>query len=166
MKISVEPYSGQKKPTEYWEDRVKNALIFYGRKLFTEEEFSSIDVSVVFDKTLIKEQTEGLCTCIEYDENPKYFEISLSTDRKVILEKTLAHEIVHIKQYVKNELIDVIGADNSVMWKNQMHVINDADEDAYFDSPWEIEAFGREVGLYSRYFQSLDIDTRKSYGLK
>jgi hypothetical protein len=27
-------------------------------------------------------------------------------------------------------------------------------EDHYFDSPWEIEAFGREVGLYQKWLAS------------
>jgi hypothetical protein len=26
-------------------------------------------------------------------------------------------------------------------------------EDDYFDSPWEIEAYGREVGLYAKWVQ-------------
>ena len=46
---------------------------------------------------------------------------------------TVAHEMVHVKQYVKGELVNI-------------------EEDIdYWDRPSEIEAHGREVGLFIRW---------------
>jgi hypothetical protein len=54
---------------------------------------------------------------------------------------TLAHEMVHIKQYVYGETNEHL-----TRWKGQ--VISDVD---YFDHPWEIEAFGMSRGLFTRF---------------
>jgi hypothetical protein len=46
---------------------------------------------------------------------------------------TLAHELVHVKQYVKKEMP------------------KDITEGDYWDRPHEIEAHGRETGLFIRW---------------
>jgi hypothetical protein len=69
--------------------------------------------------------------------------------------------MVHVKQYAKNELafkpvynktkksftskIDIYW--NDTIWKNKKT------EHEYWDAPWEIEAFGREIGLYRRFLE-------------
>ena len=67
----------------------------------------------------------------------------------------LAHEMVHLRQYVTGELVDdfVTGL---VIWKG---VVYDAPADAsswaYWNSPWELEAFGRQRGL--NYMRSINV---------
>jgi hypothetical protein len=72
--------------------------------------------------------------------------------------KILGHEMVHVKQHSKNELQNghVVAARGGLkiyskwmgeIWKPK------GKEDAYFDAPWEIEAYGREVGLYAKWVQ-------------
>ena len=46
---------------------------------------------------------------------------------------TLAHELVHVKQYINGEMPETI------------------DEGDYWDRPYEIEAHGRETGLFIRW---------------
>ena len=62
----------------------------------------------------------------------------------------LGHELVHVKQYLNNEVFDY--KDGSVRYKG---IIFDGsyyeDEECYYDSPWEIEAYGREWGLYRMF---------------
>ena len=60
--------------------------------------------------------------------------------------RILAHEMVHVKQYVMDELTGVTYA----RWMGKDYI----DEDnpySYYDSPWEIEAYGREIGLIKRW---------------
>ena len=67
------------------------------------------------------------------------------TDAEVALEilKTLGHELVHVKQYVRKELTtDRYGA----LRYNGVHY-NPQNLLEYFDLPYEIEAYGREKGL-------------------
>ncbi len=53
--------------------------------------------------------------------------------------KTLAHELVHVRQYVRNELNDEMNT-----WKGRKV---DSDAIDYDDQPWEVEAnkLGNEI---------------------
>ena len=67
------------------------------------------------------------------------------TDAEVAIEilKTLGHELVHVKQYVKGEL----GTDRHGRLRyNGVHY-DPQNLLEYFDLPYEIEAYGREKGL-------------------
>ena len=67
------------------------------------------------------------------------------TDAEVALEilKTLGHELVHVKQYVRRELTtDRYGA---LRYNGVHYSVNNLLE--YFELPYEIEAYGREKGL-------------------
>lgn len=102
--------------------------------------------------------------CINEDDhkNPRYFTINLKRQKDIEeMIKTLAHEMVHVKQYARNELgKDLIASKNgtfklSTRWKGEPWSPG-RNEDAYYDSPWEIEAYGREVGLYAKYVRWYD----------
>ena len=56
--------------------------------------------------------------------------------------KTLAHEIVHVKQYALGELK---WRDAGLLYKGVNHEARSLME--YFELPYEIEAYGREKGL-------------------
>ena len=74
----------------------------------------------------------------------------------------LAHELTHVKQYMTNELFDYTSGD--VRFKDERFSIEKYDfensHDDYYNSPWEIEAFGREWGLYKRF--KLELDKERS----
>jgi hypothetical protein len=99
---------------------------------------------------------DGECVNEDGIRNPRWFTIGLKYQDINEMIKTLGHEMVHVKQHAKNELQTGIfvasrGGHNmhnrwqGTIWKPK------AKEDAYFDSPWEIEAYGREVGLFYKW---------------
>lgn len=104
---------------------------------------------------------QGECVSEEDKKDPRWFTISLrgkKTDDDII--KTLAHEMVHVKQYMRNELskqfrLSCGGLGIGTKWQGEWWEPK-SHEDSYFDSPWEIEAYGREVGLYQRWFHRND----------
>lgn len=61
--------------------------------------------------------------------------------RKIL--ETLAHEMVHVKQYALNEL----NADLTSWCDKKV----DSNNLEYWLQPWEIDAFGREPGLLYKY---------------
>jgi hypothetical protein len=61
---------------------------------------------------------------------------------RAILE-TLAHEMVHVKQYIRGETNDQLS-----VWRGRR--IN-SDKVDYWEHPWEIDAFGREAGLFYKF---------------
>ena len=61
----------------------------------------------------------------------------------------LAHELTHAKQYMTGELYDY--ADGGVRWRKERYEYDPESNRDYYDSPWEIEAFGREWGLFKMF---------------
>ena len=57
--------------------------------------------------------------------------------------ETLAHELVHVKQYIKRELTGTSGV--GLYWKGTKFELEDFRD--YYELPYEVEAHGREYGL-------------------
>jgi len=56
---------------------------------------------------------------------------------------TLAHEMVHVKQYINGETNDELSH-----WRGKKI---DSDNVDYWQHPWEIDAHGREIGLVHKF---------------
>jgi hypothetical protein len=84
-------------------------------------------------------------------KSPMDFNILLNTrSSKRIQLLTLAHELVHVKQFSKNQLGRHWEEDgiNYVIWKKRR--VN-VDKKSYWFLDWEVEAFGKQEGLYHSY---------------
>lgn len=100
---------------------------------------------------------DGECVNEDDTRNPRWFTIKLKKQDLNDMVKALAHEMVHVKQYARNELKSAyaVPAKNGFQirskWMGQVWNPKPS-QDSYFDSPWEIEAYGREVGLFYKWF--------------
>jgi hypothetical protein len=116
-----------------------------------------LDITVRF-KDLSKQNAYGFCTAdphgdAERLDKPRVFELEIHSKMKLrkILE-TIAHEMVHVKQYARGELYQ--GARIAKhRWQGKW-ISNNVD---YWDQPWEIEAHGREAGLFIRWAEANDL---------
>ena len=104
---------------------------------------------IMSNKIPEKENTIG--TCLMQDNN-RSFEIEiqkgLSFDEIV---KTLCHEMVHVKQYARNEMTDSY-LKRQMRWRNRFIKKNTS----YSKLPWEREAYYWEKRLYEKYFEKLN----------
>lgn len=64
----------------------------------------------------------------------------------------LAHELVHVKQYLTGQMRDY--SDGSVKFMGKKYSSLEISDELYFDFPGEIEAYGREIGLYELFWAS------------
>jgi hypothetical protein len=81
--------------------------------------------------------------CLELDTNREFeIEVDRTLSYRKMLE-TVAHEMVHVKQYARRELHP-----SKHTWSGKTY--NPA-KTSYWDLPWEIEAHGRETGLFVRW---------------
>jgi hypothetical protein len=90
-------------------------------------------------------------------DRPREFEIEIHSKmplRKVL--ETLCHEMVHVKQYARGELYESVRLAKH-RWQGK-YISNNVD---YWDQPWEIEAAGREAGLFIRWAESEGLGKRK-----
>lgn len=103
-----------------------------------------------------KLDVQGECVDEDGTNSPRFFTIALRRQKMDEMIKTLGHEMVHVKQYAKNELKSGVmvpargGFKMTSKWQGQIWKPK-AKEDGYFDAPWEIEAYGREVGLFAKW---------------
>ena len=92
--------------------------------------------------------------CIWEDEScnrPREFTVRVNSSQSLqdIL-STVAHEMVHVKQYARGELKDFSRTIKLCKWQGKTVDVDSID---YYDHPWEIEAHGRERGLFIRWFE-------------
>ena len=130
-------------PDERFNEYVQRASQFYAEQLFPKQLLRHIVVSIKFNKHLDaygytsveKRNTRGQAREFLIELHPYI-------SGKQIL-KTLAHEFVHVKHYVYEELDEA-----QTQWQGQPF---DSDAVDYYELPWEIEAHGREAGLFTGF---------------
>lgn len=135
----------------------------FSNKFFSKELSKQITIKLKFKKRK-KIKYNDQCAEVEWMDNPRQprmFNVTIFTESRptlLYIITSLAHEMVHIKQYVKNELIDLASTDyNVTVFKNKKYNLN---KTPYFDQPWEIEAYGRTPGLTREYFEKIKIAGR------
>lgn len=138
MKVIV---TGSKDP--FLEQELVTAAKFYGKELLSKQLLKHIRLEIILVSSI---PDLGNC-CITYFNDwykAREFEIQLRRKRstKGTLQ-TLAHEMVHLKQFAKGELND-----EHTKWKGNKI---DAEAVDYHDLPWEIEASSYEYILYALY---------------
>ena len=140
--------------------RYIEATTFYSRILMDEEIYKELNIEIH-----LSDEFESLGQTLNDDfmtDRPQYFRIELrSQESDVEPLYTLAHEITHVKQYAMGELtldfvseninkLDTSNIKVKPMWMGK-HVSFREYESAYWDSPWEIEAYGRQDSMYDRF---------------
>lgn len=125
--------------------RAKSVAQFCADKLMTKRLSETLTVTIKFEKL---KDICGDCCWEDEDYRPKEFLIRIDsripTAQKL---KTLCHEMVHVKQYARDEMKEVYRPAKMTRY-NGAYYSHDMD---YWDQPWEIEAHGREPGLYTRW---------------
>lgn len=122
----------------------RKALEHYACELFTPQLSKHIEITVKFVKLI--DYYHGNVTVEDYNVlgSPRCFiiEINRSDDEETKL-TSLAHELVHVKQYARNELNEEMS-----YWRGNYVK---SDDIPYEDQPWEIEAESKGKELYESF---------------
>lgn len=141
-----------------WTQRryVQSIAEFTMQKLMPKMHDIEIDIKL---RKFGKDTSFGYCMPVDDDavyDRPRSFEIEINSSARLRrLLETVAHELVHVKQFARGELYEGIRA-NKFRWQGEW--IEDLD---YWDQPWEIEAHGREVGLFIRWAEREKLGHKK-----
>lgn len=136
--------------TEKQRELIERSVDFFLDILMTPRLKNTLYIDLQMIKNL--EDREGVCGDATWEDDnirPKEFTVRAHWGGKKDFEKTLetiAHELVHVKQFARGEMRDLVSA-TKVSWKGKRY---DREETNYWDLPWEIEAHGREKGLTVR----------------
>ena len=136
------------------------AAYFYAVMLMDKRIYENLTIDIEVLKNL---EVDGQCEMTDDVYPPRIFKIRL---RRIAMEKrefysdpfrVLAHEMVHVKQYAKGEMRDRSThsrggkIDEHVIWMGKPWKPKKTDMYPTLDAPWEIEAYGREPGLFAKY---------------
>jgi len=125
------------------EEELIKASHFFAEELLTHQMLPHISLHISMRSTM---RDLGTCSVTHYNSwyKPRTFQIELRRHRsfKTTL-TTLAHEMVHLKQYAKGEIGIFLDK-----WHKQKI---DTTAIPYEELPWEIEANFYEIMLYKLY---------------
>jgi len=126
------------------------AAEYYASLLMSKRTIETVQLEICLKKKL-DEEVEGYCHFVESGNGYKKFYIELLKGYPIDdLLLNLAHEVVHLKQFTIGELNRTVHLSNTYKWQGKYY---NEDKINYYDLPWEIEANGRERGLYYRFVE-------------
>ena len=146
MQLYIEGYRSHNK--ELYR-ALESATIWYGAVLLGKRMAKNIYLDIKLTKGLKqKEKAYGYCHIVDDNLNkPREFMIELDASMKYGFDQILtwlAHEMVHLKQFVRKELWDY--ETGRVQWKSRTYGRLNHD-----DQPWEKEAYRLEGILYDEF---------------
>lgn len=127
-------------------DKMNNLANFVLDKFFTKSRKKKLQIEVVFIKNLFKDQNMyGNCIWEDNHFRPNEFTIQMDPNQRIqLLLNSLAHELVHVKQWAKGEYYELCSKPKVYKFNGKLVDTTKVD---YWDTPWEIEAHGRAIGL-------------------
>ena len=137
MKLSIVGCPDKKRFRPY----VKRAALFYAEQLLKPKTLENFDLKIRFNSKI---DAYGYASVTEFSprNKPRQFEVELHPGIGAYdILRTLAHEMVHVKQYIAGDVNIAL-----TRWRGTR--VDDVD---YWDQPWEIEAHGIEVGLFTKF---------------
>jgi hypothetical protein len=120
---------------------------------------AQIEVSIELVENLYKaEGYLGYCTWTDEPYRSREFEVEVDANlHPRFLLTTLAHEIVHIKQYAKGELRCLIHTPNKRSWYGKRHETRNITPRESTRLPWEVEARGLEEQIFVEWCEDCKV---------
>lgn len=101
------------------------------------------------------EKQEGMTFCLTSAEPNAYQIMKIWIDAQLSIKQqklVLAHEMIHVKQYAKGELI--VLSEQQVLWKGRKYICQQSKR---LYTPWESEAYRTDNLLAKRYKEQPEI---------
>lgn len=134
---------------------VAEAAYFFKDRLMPR--MKTLEIHINLNPHYEKKTTDsGDCIWEDTNRYPREFTINLDSHDDDWMVQTLAHEMVHVKQWARGEMMDCYDCDDGsptkTKWKSKYVNIKTIE---YEDWPWEKEALRIEKRLYDEWLQHL-----------
>lgn len=128
---------------------IEAAVSYYSSLLMSSRLYKNISIDIIGHEGLIDGYANGMCTWEDTYVKPRDFSIEINTEQDdVSFYTALAHEMVHVKQFAREEIKERFKPNYTKLWYGK---IVDTKKVNYWDLPWEIEANGRQEGMVIRF---------------
>lgn len=119
----------------------------------------NLNIEIRFGDIYTKHGIHGECEALDLERFPRNFIVSIDTNKNLRYQlRVLVHELVHVKQYARNQMYDYFTRPNYTRWNNK--VINN-EETGWKHRPWEIEANGKEIPLLTKFLKETKIKLKE-----
>jgi hypothetical protein len=106
----------------------------------------TLEITIKFSNCFEKNNAYGYCMM---GETNREFEIEIDRNLRLYdFVSTLCHELTHLKQYARKEMVQL--EDGRIRWKKKVY-----GDISYEESPWEKEAFRVEKQLALECFEAV-----------
>lgn len=151
MKIKIEG-----KPQNLSKKLCRAAAHYFAKQLFSKKVNKKVQVTIRFDRLRQKENCWGVAEFIGPSWCPRKFQITIDQNLSYANSlKTLAHELVHVKQWVEGRMFDF--SDGRVIFHKKTYSKTWIRTSRYFDMPWEVEAMSNENDLLQKFRQQKEL---------
>lgn len=137
----------------------KDIVEFCGEMLMSPRLRNSLELTIRYTKGIYEEHNEcGNCMWEDDNHRPREFTIEIEKDqslRKAL--ESVCHEMVHVKQFATGQMKDLLKGRQYIKFDG---VEYNRDKLSYWDYPWEIEAMGRELGLFVRWAEKKGLGSK------
>jgi len=148
LKLTIKGFRGKQKKL------IEKAIPYYLEVLVGPRLTNNLMVHVINLPKKERDQTQADIVWEDSNYKPREFTIRIDNGLKIRpLLMGLAHECVHIKQFARGEWVHLL-KNGAQKWQG---VILPEGID-YWDNPAEIEAYGRELGLFFRFIKAAGYD--------
>jgi hypothetical protein len=130
----------------------KDATKWYAHRLLGSRLYHNIEVELHFTNTDMDDDVYAYCDWNDSNYKARDFTITVRKDlskKQTLL--AIAHEMVHVKQYAKGELYDLLRS-RKCKWQGEVY---ESYNTGYWNLPWEIEAHRREKILYGEFMRQI-----------
>jgi hypothetical protein len=127
----------------------RSATQYFADKLISKQMQRNITIRVIFTKY---QSMFGETEILDYNSRGEPREFALIIQKNISNEeilKTIAHELVHVKQYLYKELNEQM-----TLWKNKK--VSEEQYASYYDRPWEKEAYKVGDKLFEEYYDHIE----------
>lgn len=131
---------------------IRSAVFFYLKRLLGDNMAKKMTVDIIVDKDLLRTfDMYANISPLEADPRPKHFEVEIDAklSKKQFL-VSLAHEMIHLKQFAKNQMKD-LEKPQMTRWMGKYYKEENIN---YWARPWEIEAHNGELPLYEEFINN------------
>ncbi len=133
---------------------LRNCVLWLTKKFFRSDLSKNLTVQITIKRQLDSPDECGECEWVDENARPRKFNIAIKRGqpfREILL--TLVHEMVHLRQFARNELFDYTITSDRSRWHTK---VVDTSKTAYRDLPWEREAYGEQRALLYEWARDTD----------
>ena len=148
---------GRKKLTTEQVRHVKDFTAWALDRLLGNRLSERIGIDVVMDSTLFAKQgVYGTAIWEDTHRRSREFTLEVDTSAKFsTVMNTIAHELVHVKQWASGEYYAIDTGAYVYRYRGATHDTRVTD---YWELPWEVEAYGRSIGLLVMWIRAAGLE--------